>query len=345
LQLIEGDQVPLNLNETLTDGRYIKEGVEFDADGVRIAYHVYPEHPGELVGSSPNRSILKRIPAEEIIHVFKPLRPGQVRGEPWMSRIIVDLYELDQYQDAELVRKKTSALFAAFIEEADPENPILPSGTPSDAPTPTDTAPDGIEFISLEPGTVQKLLPGEKMTFSTPADVGGNFEAFLLSVLHKIAAGFGIPYHLMTGDLRQVNYSSLRAGLVEFRRGVEQFQFLVMVHQFCRIVWYDLLRVAVLNGELPARSGLEALGIVEWRTPRWEWVDPDKDIASEERAVQAGFKPRSATINEMGYDEEDVDEQIKRDREREKSLGLVFTTDPKHELDAKEKKRSINQPA
>jgi hypothetical protein len=30
-----------------------------------------------------------------------------------------------------------------------------------------------------------------------------------------------VPYELLTGDLSQVNYSSIRAGLVEFRRQID----------------------------------------------------------------------------------------------------------------------------
>lgn len=62
-----------------------------------------------------------RVPASEIIHLFRPLRPGQIRGEPWLARALVKLNELDQYDDAELVRKKTAAMFAGFITRLAPE--------------------------------------------------------------------------------------------------------------------------------------------------------------------------------------------------------------------------------
>jgi capsid protein len=61
-----------------------------------------------------------RVAAAEIIHLFRPLRPGQIRGEPWLARALVKLNELDQYDDAELVRKKTAAMFAGFITRYPP---------------------------------------------------------------------------------------------------------------------------------------------------------------------------------------------------------------------------------
>jgi capsid protein len=69
-----------------------------------------------------------RVPANDVLHIYKPLRPGQIRGEPWLSNILLKLYELDQYDDAELVRKKTAAMFAGFITRLDPEANILGEG-------------------------------------------------------------------------------------------------------------------------------------------------------------------------------------------------------------------------
>ena len=68
---------------------------------------------------------------------------------------------------------------------------------------------------------------------------------------------------------------------------------------------------------------------VEWRPPSWDWVDPLKDMNAEVVAVRAGFKPRSAVINEMGYDEEVVDRQVAADNARADSLGLTFDSDPR----------------
>jgi capsid protein len=69
-----------------------------------------------------------RVPASEIIHLFRVLRPGQIRGEPWLARALVKLNELDQYDDAELVRKKTAAMFAGFITRLSPEDNLMGEG-------------------------------------------------------------------------------------------------------------------------------------------------------------------------------------------------------------------------
>ena len=55
---------------------------------------------------------------------------------------------------------------------------------------------------------------GKDIKFNQPAATGGHGE-YKRASLHTISAGFGIAYELLTGDLSQVNYSSIRAGLVE----------------------------------------------------------------------------------------------------------------------------------
>jgi len=325
-QLLEAEHLPTAKNENLPNGHVIRAGIEFDRIGRRVAYHLYREHPGEKLLFF-NAGETARVPAESVLHVYKPLRPGQHRGQPWLTQVLVKLHELDQYDDAELVRKKLAAMFAAFIIENNPEDPVI-GAKPGEGETDAGGAP----LAGIEPGSMVKLLPGEDVKFTEPGDVGGMYTEFMRVQLRAIAAGLGITYEQLTGDLERVNYSSIRAGLLEFRRRCEQFQHQVMVYQFCRPVWRAWVEAAVLAGAIDARDYArrpEAYLDVEWRPPSWAWVDPLKDMNAEVTAVRAGFKPRSAVINEMGYDEEDVDRQAAADNARADSLGLTFDSDPR----------------
>jgi len=326
LQLLEAEHLPLTKNEDLPNGNVIRAGIEFNAIGKRVAYHLYREHPGERVMFA-NAGATVRVPAESVLHIYKPLRPGQHRGQPWLAQVLVKLHELDQYDDAELVRKKLAAMFAAFIVENNPDDPVI-----GDKPAEAERDQTGAALAGLEPGSMVKLLPGEDVRFAEPGDVGGMYTEFMRVQLRAIAAGLGITYEQLTGDLERVNYSSIRAGLLEFRRRCEQFQHQVMVYQFCRPVWRAWVEAAALAGAIDARDyaqNPEAYLDVEWRPPSWAWVDPLKDINAEILAVRAGFKSRSAVINEMGYDEEDVDRQVAADKARADSLGLIYDSDPR----------------
>ncbi len=259
-----------------------------------------------------------RVPANDVLHIYRPLRPGQIRGVPWLSTVLLKLYELDQYDDAELVRKKTAAMFAGFITRLDPEANILGEGEANE---------HGVALSGLEPGTMQLLDPGEDIKFSEPSDVGGSYEAFMKQQLRAIAVGMGITYEQLTGDLTGVNYSSIRAGLIEFRRRCAMLQHNIMVFQFCRPVWDRWLELAILSGELDIGEKKGGKEEVKWIAQGFDWVDPLKDQQAQQMAVRNGFKSRSEVVSELGYDIEEIDQEIAEDQRRASELGLSFDSD------------------
>lgn len=318
LQMLPSEQLPVTLNQPAGNGNTIRQGIEFDPIGRRVAYWFWRNHPGDAtdrVGGVP-----VRVPASEVIHLVDPVEGGQLRGLSKLAPAIVKLWLLDLYDDAELDRKKVAALFAGFIRRPDADGALMGEGTPDAA---------GAAVAGLQPGTLQVLLPGEDVTFSAPADVGGSYEAFQFRTLLAVCAAMGVPYQNVTGDMTKVNYSSSRTALLEFRRRVEALQHSVLVFQLCRPVWERWLATAVLAGSLDlpgyARDPA-AYRTVKWIPPRWEWVDPLKDRKAEREAVDAGFKARSDVIEAEGYDPEEVDARIAADRAREKRLGLSFVT-------------------
>jgi lambda family phage portal protein len=264
-----------------------------------------------------------RIQAKEILHIFKPLRPGQIRGEPWLSNVLLKLHELDQYEDAELVRKKTAAMFAGFVTRLDPDSEMFGEGEANSSAT---------AFAGLEPGTMQFLDPGEDVKFSSPADVGGTYEAFIKQQLRAVAVGLGISYEMLTGDLSSVNYSSIRAGLVEFRRKCGALQHNLIVFQLCRPIWSRWIELAILSDAVDVPDD-PTFSLVKWIPPGFAWVDPQKEVISQLKAVKAGFKSRTEVISEFGYDIEEIDDEIQKERQREKEMGLVFDSNPQHEME------------
>lgn len=310
VQLLESEMLPFSKNESLPGGNRIICGVEFDRIGRRVAYHFFRNHPGDQLGSAGETI---RVPAEQILHLFKPLRPGQVRGQPWITPAVVRLYLLDSYDDAELDRKRTAALFAGFVTKPEPDGQLF---------TGTDTDEDDVAIDGLQPATMTELPPGWDVKFSEPADVGGSYEAFQYRNLCAVAAAMGVPYAAMTADLRQVNYSSIRAGLVEFKRRVEAFQHETLVYQLCRPVWRKWIETAALAGVLPLARSAELQAAVKWIPPKWEWVDPQKDVDAELKAIAGRLKSRSDAIEERGEDAEEVDRRIAADLEREQALGI-----------------------
>lgn len=325
LQVLPAEMLDTKHNLQLDNGQRIECGIQFDAIGRRIAYHFWRVQPGtdQIFGAQASQRTV--VPADEVLHLYRPIRAGQIRGIPHTLSAMVRLAGLDAYDDAELERKRIAALFGAFIIRPSLEEEDHPLGTALDLVTPRgETQPSP----ALEPGITVDLGPGEDIKFAEPADVGGSYEPFQLRQLQAISAGMGVPYADMTGDLRQANYGSMRAGMVAFRRRIEQIQHSVMVYQLCRPIYNRWWTEAVLAGALPVTPAAFAADQrtfrrVEWIPPHWDWIDPLKDLEAEEIAVANHFKPRSAVIKAMGNDPEVVDEQIKQDREREAALGTA----------------------
>lgn len=318
LQALESEHLDTSVNRILATGNMVRNGIEFNKLEQREAYYLFREHPGEKLLVSNGESV--RIPASEVLHIYKPLRPGQIRGEPWLSRVLLKLYELDQYDDAELVRKKTAAMFAGFITRLDPEANMMGEGAANE---------QGIALAGLEPGIMQLLEPGEDVNFSNPSDVGANYKAFMRQQLRAIAVGMGITYEQLTGDLTNVNYSSIRAGLIEFRRRCATLQHHVMVFQFCRPVWNRWIELALLSGALPSQDKDASIKDVKWIPQGLDWLDPLKDQQAQQMAVRNGFKSRSEVISELGYDAEEIDQEIAADNNRADEAGFVLDSDPR----------------
>ena len=309
VRLLDPEMVAADETRELGDGRRIYQGIEFAADGTRLAYHVRRVRPGDLTLSGFD---LVRVPAEQMCHLFLALAPGQVRGISWLAPVLPRLHELDLYEDAQLVRQKVAALFAGFV--------IDPTGQAQGF---DGTAANGVLDTGLEPGTLKVLPPGFDIRFSDPAEVGDGIQ-FMKLQLRAVAAGLGVPSYLLDGDLSEANYSSMRAGLIEFRQRLEALQYHTIAHQLLRPIWRAWIMGELLAGRIAGEP--EDLLAVEWITPAKPWVDPAKDAAAEAEMLRLGLKSRRQAVAEQGWDVEALDAEIAADRAREAALGLDFAT-------------------
>jgi lambda family phage portal protein len=328
IQLLEPEHLPLRDNRTLENNNLVRAGVEFNGIGERVAYHLYKTHPGDA-GINATSLDVQRITADVILHMFRPIRPGQVRGEPGLAKALVKLFTMDKYDDATVEACVVASMYAGFITEIDEGDP-LPGNTSTSMSDGSENAPVGVEFGEIEPGTFQKLRPGEDMVFTNPPGVGPTYEPFMRQQQRALAKALGIPYHVLTGDLTQISFSSIRADEIAFRRRSQQWQYFCIIHQFCRPVARAWMEAAVLAGHFSAadyaKNKADYLNI-NWLPAKWDWVDPLKDLQAVILAIRAGLVSRAQAVSELGYDIEEIDAAIARDNERADGLGLVFDTD------------------
>lgn len=313
LRLLPAEMVDESDTRDLPNGGYVVAGIEFNAAGQRVAYHVLKARPTEVFASTYGTI---RVPAEDMLHLMHPLGAGQVRGVSWLAPVLLRLSELDQLEDALAVGVKTAAMFAGLLVDQNG------TGEPFDA-----SDESGILTRGLEPGVLQRLPSGFDIRFSTPQQAQQTAE-FVSHQIRAIAAGLGVPAHLVSGDLREANYGSLRAGMVAFRQKLEGIQFGTIIPQLCGPIWERAVSAMILRGDLPAADFEAAAALwldAEHYPPPMPWIDPAKDVAAIRDALEAGLMSRRQAVAERGFDIETLDSEIAADRERETRLQLNFT--------------------
>lgn len=325
LQVLEGDHLDETHSETIPNGNEVRMGIEFNKRGKRVAYHLWPEHPGEDYLSIERI----RVPASEILHVFRATRPGQKRGTTWLASSIVKLYDFDGYDDAEMMRKKGAAMIGGYITQPPGEDmPALPFGNP------TDTDTQNRDIVPLEPGTFPKLPPGMDVRFSLPADVGNNYLPFVKQQQRSISRGLGTTYEKFTGDLTEVNLASIRAGRLDFQRSCKQKQLQILAFQLCQPVAKAFLNTAILTGALSISDYAQnkrKYWRIKWRPDAWGLTEPVKEETAAQMRVRNGFASRSQIIAERGGDPEETEAEIAADNARADAPenGFVFDSDPR----------------
>lgn len=305
LQVLEVDYLDTSKDGlTGQEGGPIINGVEHDAIGRRVAYWLFPEHPG----SNRAWGVSQRVRASDVIHLADQDRPGQVRGVSAPAAAIVPLKDFDEYEDAELLRQKIAACFAAFVTDMDGGATALGE---EDAKNP--------QLEQLEPGMVEYLPPGRSVEFGTPPVPAPG--AFSERTLRKIAAAFDVTYEDLTGDYSRVNFSSARMARLTHWSRVRHLVWNMMVPQLCAQVWRWAMEQAVVAGLLPEAPG------AEWNAPPMPMIDPDKEILALIRAVRAGALTHDQMVLELGEDPNTHWAAYAAAQKRLDELGIVLDSD------------------
>lgn len=306
LQVLEGDFIDHNRNNPmLPDGGFILQGVEFNKRGELAAYWLYDRHPAEAYFHS---AISTRHNADEILHVYRVKRPGQVRGVPFGVSAMLKLRDFDEYEDAQLVRQKIAACYAVFIQ--DPAADTLTASTDDDLPE------------KVEPGMIEHLSAGKTVAFSNPPAAQG-YNEYTRKVLQSIAVGYGVTYEAITGDLSNVNFSSGRMGWLEFHRRVTGWQKNMIIPMMCApaFKWF------IEGGEL---AGLFEGGLTpSWTPPRREMIDPTKEVKGINEQIRAGLMSWQEAVRQQGFEPSEVLKEITDNHKALADAGIMLDSDPR----------------
>lgn len=323
LQVLDPDQLDESYDVPATPGfneNEIRMGVELNPWGRPVAYHIWSGHPSEPMGRSERR----RIPAEDIIHLGEPDRPHQTRYVPWLASVMLDLNMLRGYFEAELVAarvaaaqggfftRKTDDVVGADVDEEEGEEPLA---------------------MDAEPGTFTELPPGFDVKTFNPEHPTAAFPDFVKAILRSVATGLGVSYNALANDLEGVNYSSIRAGMLDERDSYRTLQQWLVEH-FHQRIYAEWLPWALLTGHLDARVPLARYRAVSWQPRGWAWVDPEKDQDAAIKGIEKRLTSRKQVLAAQGVEfEEVIDDLVEEERLMEEK-GLSTPVAPMGAEDA-----------
>ncbi len=313
LQVIDADLLDENENRRALDGlNAIVMGVEINAEGRPVAYHLWDRHP-----SLPGR-VKRPVPAEDVLHVFKAVRPGQLRGVPWMAPVLVTWKMGARYSEAELYQSLLAASQSGFFVDKQGTTNI-------DVPRGTDGKPKALQ-LELVPGVSRQLPAGLEFQPWEPKHPTANFVGFMKAINRLKARAFGRSYASLTGDLSDVNFSSMRIDREREKAQNRVHQQELLVEQFCEVIFADWVQMAALVGELGV-VGFDTETMIEfssWMTIGWQWIDPVKDATAAQMELNMGTTSPQRICAEKGRDYFDVIDEIAEAREyaKEKKVNL-----------------------
>lgn len=327
LQAIEADLV-CNPNRVVNTEKII-DGIEVDATGAPVKAHIANRYPGDLRTKNLKWTAVDfygRNNRKNVLHLFKTLRPGQVRGVPDFAPLIEIIKQLGTYTNAELQAAVTSAMFAMFVK-MDPEGfrDLFDEDAASQLVKEGGRWDGNID----NGGKAVQLMPGEEIQTPNVGRPNSEFDPFVQSILRQIGMNLEIPYEVLIMHF-QSSYSAARAAILSAWRTYRKWRDW-MSSEFCQPVYELWLEEAVAKGRIAA-PGFFASPLVRaaWSNAVWIGdgpgsIDPVKDVTAAEKRIDIGISTRAAeSILHDGVDFETKHKQLLKEKTMRDKDGLTI---------------------
>jgi len=317
VQVVDPELVDVDLDAELAGDNHVRMGVELDPWERPAAYYLSELAAGPtLMGYGYHAVRRHRVEADRLLHGFLPDQPGQTRGLPLLSPVLLRMAMLSGFEDAAVMAARIGAAKMGFFTSADGEGY---KGQAKDA--------DGGLFMDVEPGTFEQLPHGVDFKGWDPKYPDGDVGPFSAHMLRGVAAGTTVPYHNLAQDPASANYSSLRAFSIEARQVWRIYQD-HLVESLVRPVFEQWLRVQLAAGTLVTGKGqlrpdrLDKYLAVDFQPMTWDGVDPLKDAQANLLNVQNGWATPQEIITGRGRDPEAVVAELASWQEMLAAAGL-----------------------
>jgi lambda family phage portal protein len=309
IQVLDSERIVTKYNDP---NQNILSGIKTDEYGFPIAYYLKDE--------LTDYSTYKAYDAKQINHVFNKINPEQIRGYSYIAPVAIQLSQLEGFQEAAIIAARTGASKMGFY--------TLDSSNDPSVLADNDASTDDL-YDSVAPGQFGILPSGYDFKSFDPQYPDAVYKDFVKTTLRTIAAGLNVSYNSLANDLESVNYSSIRAGVIEEREHYKIIQTLIET-KLLNPIFEKWLKNALTTGILKLND--KSFGIDKFDKfndyrfvgRRWLWVDPKKDAEANILAINAGLTSITDVIEEKGEDLINLLEKIKRERDLLEQYGITL---------------------
>ncbi len=294
---------------------YVRAGILYAKNGKVLKYAFYKlprDHP------EFDEDAVNWLHANDVIHLRDVLHAGQSSAQPWVS---AGADFVKQYKDNQTVeiksRMKRSGQQVYALKEGIVNQNV---GAPAQ--------PTKKEKLIIQAGGMTFLTGVKEIKTASPPEIAGNYQEHNNQVLRMVASLLGITYEMLTGDLTQVNYSSIRAGMINHRRLIGQLRSIVLNPNFNRIIGWFIDAYHLTDGK-PLDNYFENpypyLDPI-WIWPEWEEIDPLKAAKSLVLEIQNDIKSLEQVSNSRGTTLDQQLDSVQRSKEAKEIRGLNSET-------------------
>ena len=283
----------------------IRDGIQYDDAGRPLKYFIRQTHPGDRFAPLTMIAEWDAVPAASVIHVYRPDRPGQTRGVPWLAPALPLFAHLRRYELAVVRAAEKLANINAVLH--------------TDSPEINADAQESMEEFEVPANTFMVMPAGYKIQTIESAQPPATFPEFRREILNEIGRCLNMPLNVVTGNSSGYNYASGRLDWQVYFRSihVEQDRLVELVCRRAFAAWYAEFALA------SARPG--AAPETTWYWPGIEHVDPAKEASAEDVRLANHTTTLAAAYARQGKDWERELRQRARERKLAKKLGLTDT--------------------
>jgi lambda family phage portal protein len=303
INLVEADQVS---TPGWMEGRPgMVDGIIFDRYNNPTVYHVLKQHPGEIwnIGAWQKVDVM----ADDVIHLFNAIRPGQARGVPEVTPSLPLFAFLRRYTLATIDAAETAANLSAIITtQANAWNSEGYSTDPAVMP---------FDTVQVDRGSMVALPHGYDMKQFKPEQPTGSYEGFRNAILQEIARCVHMPENKALGSSANYNFSSAKLDDQIYWHSIQLERELIWINECMERIfewWYE--EAMNIDGYLPLVDSYEPPHTWGW-PPRLQ-ANPAEDATTNLQLINGGLKLDEQYLNEQGIDPtwffRKMDEQINR---------------------------------